>query len=367
MALAWVYASDLPPRGPGTFFSRWCWRDRPTTAGPESTIQTRKDTMSRCFVSVLRPVFILLLGLTFVTATTALAVPAARQADLVQINDLMRQGLRDEALPLCRQYTKSYPGDPDMLYNLACLENTTGNPKNAVAAFQAALAAGFGEFEMATTDKDLQGDIHPEILALIVAEKKALAARARAQSLTLDLDQWSEPREMIPEQANGAPASHPSLRLAWHDNGLELELIADSDWEEVVSLDKIAPWSGGSGLLVSLSIPDGSSDWESTNHFLFAFGLGPKGGIGGMYVASQEQWQPVTDLTPKIKVDEKGTLRLTSLIPWLAVMPYNPLVDTPLGINATLLMRGPEQQQRASLVRPQDTLYPQAARRRYAH
>jgi len=51
---------------------------------------------------------------------------ADRLADMARINSLLQQDRRAEALPLCRQYVAENPDDAAMQYNLACLENTTG-------------------------------------------------------------------------------------------------------------------------------------------------------------------------------------------------------------------------------------------------
>ncbi len=113
-------------------------------------------------------------------------------------------------------------------------------------------------------------------------------------------------------------------------------------------------------------MPDGSSGWDLTNHFLFAFGVETKGGVGGVFVASQNRFQRVRELAPKIHVDEDGHVHLTGTIPWQAITPYNPIVDTPLGINATVYLEGPDGRRLASLLETRDTLDPTARRRRFA-
>ena len=69
---------------------------------------------------------------------TAHPAPAAAagddRADALAINELVRAGRRAEALPLCRAYASGHPDDAVMLYNLACLENTVGDPDAAAAA-----------------------------------------------------------------------------------------------------------------------------------------------------------------------------------------------------------------------------------------
>ena len=288
----------------------------------------------------------------------------------------MRQDRRAEALPLCQQYTVDFPHDPVMWYNLACLENTVGDAERAVTAYDAALTAGFSELEMAIKDPDLQGEIGTAIVEMNAAEVAYLAQLTARQSLSLDLDSWSEPRALIPHRAVVPSAavssvagllSQPQLRLMWHNGGLGLELTAGQDWETLFSqAGTLAPWNGGSGLILSLGVLDDPAATTSENHHLFAFGIEAKGGVGGMFIAAQQHWQQVLELAPKIRVDDQGQLHLTATIPWEALMPYNPVVDTPLGLNATLVMTGGQQLHRASLVETGDTLDPLAQKRRFA-
>jgi len=328
--------------------------------------------MIRSRSQIQKPLCVLLLSLTFWSGplTAGAAEPSDRRSTIAQFNALMREDRRAEALPLCRQYTLDHPDDPAMLYNLACLENTIGNPERAIAAFRAALAAGFSDLDLAAADPDLQGDIRGTIRELSAAEQERLAALSRQQGLSLILDAWSAPRSLLlapgtqPDVA--AVVSEPQLRLRWHDATLEFELTAAKGWQEVATQATRSPWHGGHGLILSLCIPDGTSSWESANHYLFAFGLEAKGGLGGMYMAAQGHWQPVLELAPKIKSDDSGRVVMTGAIPWPMLMPFNPVVDTPLGLNATLVVNEAGKLRRASLVQTNDTLQPKATRRRFA-
>ncbi len=324
--------------------------------------------MSRCFPKFKMVLLFLLLGL--VTWSTVAAETLNQMHTASQINSLIRQERRDEALPLCRLYTAEFPDNPVMLYNLACLENTAGNVQQAIEAYRKALEAGFSEFELAAEDPDLQGNAHELILEMNLATRNRLAVIAAGARLTLDHNQWSEPRQLTPHGATARPTvmlgDRPQLSLLWGDNGLEFELTATGQWREMFAVDTQAPWQGGPGLLFSLGMLTDPDDLESTNHFLFAFGFEAKGGVGGMYISTQGQWQRVAELAPKIKIDETGPLRLSAMIPWQALMPYNPLVDTPIGFNATLIRRENGQLHRATLLETSDTMDPLANRRRLA-
>ncbi len=311
----------------------------------------------------------LLLVMTGAAGSTDAQAPLDRRQAVSQINDLMRQDRRAEALPLCRAYTAAYPDDAAMLYNLACLENTVGDEARAEPAYEAALAAGFSDFELAAADPDLQGSLHSVVVAHNEAELARLAQLADRQALTLEMNTWSEPRELIvhgPRPLADPDRDLPRLRLRWQETFLELELTADRHWADAIAAANRAPWNGGPGLFLSLSVPDGSSDLESANHFLFAFGIEPKGNVGAMFVTSQGHWQLVSELTPKLKNETDDRLRLTATIPWQALMPYNPVVDTPLGLNATLVIPSGPERRRASLVETTDTTNPLARHRRFA-
>ncbi len=327
--------------------------------------------MSRCNFMISRILLVLILcWAAWPTAAADSADPNARRNDKSQIQGLMRQGERLAALPLCRLYTTAYPADAAMLYNLACLENTTGDYERAATALRAAIAAGFMDFDLAGSDPDLQGTHRSDLRAIISTERERLAKLALSRGLALDFGTWSEARDLIPHgepvQIGATALSHPQLRLRWHGAGLEFELTADSAWEPVISQAAAPPWRGGPGLAVTLGVPDGTAGWDLTNHFLFVFGMGSKGGVGGMYVPSQKQFQNVHELAPKVRVDAEGHLRLTASIPWQVLAPYNPVIDTPLGINATVYFEGPDRLHRASLLETGDTLTPSTARRRFA-
>lgn len=147
-------------------------------------------------------VFLLALTLWSGPLTSGATEPGDQESAIAHFNALMREDRRAEALPLCRQYALDYPDDPAMLYNLACLENTVGEPERATVAFRAALAAGFSDLDLAAADPDLQSGIRGTIGELITAEQERLAALSGQQGLTLILDTWSAP---LPAPGAGNP------------------------------------------------------------------------------------------------------------------------------------------------------------------
>jgi len=248
------------------------------------------------------------------------------------------------------------------------LFRSVGEPNAAAVAFHAAITAGFLEFEGALSDPDLQGELHQTIQDIVQAEREKLAKEAQELGFQLSYNEWTDFHPLQLHSPSLAMlndgGTKPRLRLQWQDIGLAFELRSPSPWEAAIHQDNPPPWRGGSGLMITLGVPTEPDRWDLTNHDIFAFGVENKAGVGGMYLASQGNWQRVRELSPKIRVDEQGDWVLSGVIPWQAIMPYYPVVDTPMGFNATLYMHGPGGLQRASLSPTQDTLLPEAKHRR---
>jgi hypothetical protein len=255
-----------------------------------------------------------------------------------------------------------------MLYNLACLENRAGNAQAALEAYQRAVSAGFRDFSYAQDDPDLQGTMFREIRRIHAAEIERLAALSRERSFTLEFGRPSASLllEPVAENPESGPAVvPPELKLRWDEVGLNLELKASAQWAGLITSDPLAPWNGGAGLIVTLSIPDGTSSFESRNHFMFAFGAENAEGVGGAFLAEQDRWQRVLELDPKIRVSETGQVDLDAVIPWPAIMPFHPLVDTTMGINASLVLSRDQGYRQAALLEAPDLRRPRATTRRF--
>ncbi|MCB1183424.1 hypothetical protein KDM41_08315 [bacterium] len=300
---------------------------------------------------------------------TAHPAPAAAagddRADALAINELVRAGRRAEALPLCRAYASGHPDDAVMLYNLACLENTVGDPDAAAAAYRGALLAGFDAWEAAEADPDHQGPLADVVRRANLAEAERLGRLVAAGRTRLSRDVWTPARRLVDHGVAAATdTAGVWLRFRWAAEALEFELTAGGDWADLFAGDDAPPWQGGPGLALSLgTAPDG--DWLRVDDGrLFACGLDAKGAVGAVYLAPPGVWQPVAELAPKVRVDDGGRLQLTGRIPWSAIAPLDPLVDTPLGVNATLLRPGAGGLRRASLLPTNDTIAPEAATRR---
>ena len=283
-----------------------------------------------------------------------------------EIIDLMRQERRDEALSLCRTYTERFPDDAVMLYNLACLENMTGHAEEAVATFTLAVAAGFDDFGLAFSDPDLASlKYHPDMIDLSMKHQVRLSRMATAMAETLSWQESSEPIPLTSDQAGTASGAPVEIRLTWTPVGLDIELLATGPWAGVLGPDNLAPWNGGSGLVFTLGIPNLSNQHYSTsNFFLFAFGVEKGNALGAIYLASQDRWQALAELVPKVRQDDADNLELRATIPWASILPYNPLVDDQLGFNAALRLIGSGDPQTASLFPDPAAFRPRSKQRR---
>ena len=282
------------------------------------------------------------------------------------IMDLMRQDRWAEALPFCRAYTDSFPDDPVMLYNLACLENMTGRAEEAVAAFAEAVAAGFDDFAMAFSDPDL-ADVkyHPAMVNLAHEHQLRLSQLAADKAVTLSWQDISPPIHLMPAH-DDSTCREPEIRLTWTPVGLDIELRVTGPGSGLAAPDNRAPWKGGAGLIITLGVSDSSDpdDYQTSNYFLFAFGMENGRILGAAYVAGQDRWQTIYELVPKIRLVGADNLELRTTIPWTSILPYNPLVDDKLGFNATLRFTGPDGLQLVSLLPDPAAFRPRSAVRR---
>jgi len=295
---------------------------------------------------------LVVLLLAALMAASPVSAEMDQQELAAEIIDLMRQERRAEALPLCRTYTDRFPDDAAMLYNLACLENMTGQPEKAVASFARAVDAGFDDFGMAFSDPDLASlKHHPDMIDLSVEHQVRLSQLASSRAETLSWQSVSSPIPLAPEQAV-ISSSDPDITLTWTPVGLDIELRAPSLWSGLMGPENRAPWNGGSGLIFTLGVPESENPegYLTSNFFLFAFGLEKNTPVGAVYLSAQDRWQPISELTPKIRQDAYDNLELRATIPWPSILPYNPLVDDRLGYNASMRIAGPGDHITASLL-----------------
>jgi hypothetical protein len=287
---------------------------------------------------------VMMAGATAVPAAGPAPVRTGREGQAREIIGLIRQDRRDEALPLCRSYTERFPDDRIMLYNQACLENRAGLPAEAAVTFGKAVGAGFDDFAGAFADPDLAGlERNPLVARLFDDHRDRLAGLAAGRAVSLSWQEASDPLRLT-EDLRGPTPDQLEIRLTWTPTGLVVVLEAGPPWSTILGPGNVAPWNGGSGLVFTLGIPDGNStgEFQTANHFLFAFGMENDLAVGATYLAGQDRWQPVAELQPKMRLDEAERLELRAAIPWAAILPYNPLVDDRLGCNAAVRLAGPE-------------------------
>lgn len=297
---------------------------------------------------------VLLLSLALGAAPAAVAngsTPGAR------IGELQRAGRFAEALALLETELAARPGDPLLLYNRACLENRLGNGVAAVSALADALAAGFDDLAYAAADPDLaQGTAAGQLARLIAGQRQQRGEMSRRRGAALAFD---VPQTLALEPAPGAGAPDGArVTVTWRANGLQLRLEAADAAGRWFDGRSGSPWEGSSGLVVVLGPQADDGTGETSDAFVFGFGLEKGAGVGALYVPAAGGWQRVRELEPKIRGAATERLVVDLTLPWSALAPYHPLVDPALGLNVALVGRngavGPRLMPAHVLERPGD-------------
>ncbi len=271
-----------------------------------------------------------LLG-SFITAR-AEQTPASQ--DMTQtIYATLRHGDWHKALSLLRTYNEQFPDDKRMLYNQACLENRAGQKQQALAILQKALAAGFDQMGFALQDPDLKGVADdPRLFNLDTESRTRLFLLSRENQFRVGYQAWSQPVTLDPVMKAAEDSPSPTVRLGWQPAGLRLEITAPTPWDDFAS-SSLQPWADGANIIVVLAVPDSTTAFAGSNTFTFAFGSEKGGPVAAQFLPRQERWQRIAEMDPKLSHDAQGAVVLNAIIPWLAIMPYHPLVDPVLGIN----------------------------------
>ncbi len=314
-------------------------------------------------------VFTVLLGAACCTPGETQAQRTLDREDLVDLFDrAMQEGDAASALDLARRFNERFADDPVMLYNQACLENRTGDAQAALAALRTALRAGFEEMGFALNDPDLEGVAdRPELFELGVAEQSRLFLLSREKALTLAHEAWSDPMPLDPTRPRPGSDNdpRPEIRLRWSDPGLQIEIAAPGPWNDFAT-ETVPPWSGGAGIVVIVSVPEGNRKIDSANSFVFALG-GEKGGpTAAMFLPEAGRWQRILEMDPKIRQGPGGASVLSAIIPWPSIMPYYPLVDPELGVNLMVRQNSGHGYAKAALLPDPWAWAPAAARHRLA-
>jgi hypothetical protein len=256
--------------------------------------------------------------------------------------------------------------DPVRLYNQACLLSQTGDPDAALEMLRQALAAGFDDMAFADRDADLEAlREHPGFRPLYLTwaeEKKRLST---ARGLHLKSGSWSGPRP-LEVVAGGPETTPPTLDLCWQPDGLHFRLHLSGDLASWPTDKTPPPWQGGPGLVLTLAVPDITSPFATRNHFMLAFGLEKSTPVGALF-SDQLGWQRVLELDPEIQMNPgQVTLDLKGTIPWQAIQPFHPLVDSRLGLNAAVRVTSPTGTLQGELLPDPQAFRPGQGERRFA-
>jgi len=121
-----------------------------TVDAPAGTIVfIREPTLRRVAVAETEDALVLAVG----NAAGRAYEPSAWETSFAAA-PLLDQGRYDEALELFAEGLREHPGNPSLLYNLACAEARAGRRDDAIAHLREAIAAGERFAERARSDPD---------------------------------------------------------------------------------------------------------------------------------------------------------------------------------------------------------------------
>ncbi|PJA73742.1 hypothetical protein CO151_12575 [bacterium CG_4_9_14_3_um_filter_65_15] len=303
--------------------------------------------------------------------TTLVSVPPSRsqpaiagEADFsAAIFDTLGSGHWQAALTMLREFNRRFPGDPDMLYNQACLENRSGDTDQAHKTLKNALDAGFAEMGSALQDPDMQGVADdPALFTVVPAVRDSLLRQSMGRATMLDFQIWSDPMDLDTGDPSAAPCR---VRFRWMPAGLRVEITAAEPWDDF-TLSDLPPWNGGAGIVVNLVVPDSAASFSGSNGFSFACGFEKGATATALYLTRQNLWQRLTDMDPKTKSDPQGGVVYAVTLLWPVIAPFHPLSDPVLGINVQVRRRADFRFAEAALMPDPWAWAPNAARHRYA-
>ncbi|MCP4292522.1 MAG: hypothetical protein GY780_11900 [bacterium] len=214
-------------------------------------------------------------------------------------------------------------------YNETCTASLAQDSESALSWFQKALDAGFDDFHFALSDPDLHHFTQTTAFKnLFLAHQSKMTLLSSERGFNLQSFQWSGWKNL------GTGDDNSSIRLQWQPTSLEMEIQLTGEIANAIISKPFPPWQGGPGVMVTLAIPDGTSSFESGNTFIFAFGKNKTSGMGALFLGPQLGWQTIGELTPEIiENPQETTVLIRASISWQSLLPFHPLVDSPIGIN----------------------------------
>jgi hypothetical protein len=282
---------------------------------------------------------------------------STRVALRAQFQQAMRAGNLDAAGAAANVYLKQFPFDGLMRYNLACVEARQGAREAALGALGQALASPLADPRQAEQDADLatlRGD--PRFEQLVRDTRDRLRTTAREHHQELRDGAWSGDIELAPNDGSPQASDWPrvTIQLMSNSGGLQIRgTVSDLEFH-----DRRQPWRNGDGFRVTIGSPASATAVETDRSFGFGFGF-ENGLPVGALIEQDGRAQPtqVVELSPKIKLQEGGRQASYSVfIPWSAIAPYAPPVDSLLGINVSYLSVGDDQQRRTVSLVPDPAL-----------
>lgn len=273
------------------------------------------------------------------------------------------------AAAAARRYLEIFPDDGAMSYNLACVEARRGALELAWPALERALAGPLADPRLAASDPDLaplRSD--PRFERLLAACRTRLVRETEGRAIRLRDGHESEERLLRPNGGGALEAGWPevAVRLTAGDGALLIKARVRAER----FLARPQPWRNGDGFRVTIVAPPPTeaSGFDGDRWHGLGFGVEDDEPVGAVI---EQDGHPreitVLDLAPKVRLQPADqTATYTIRIPWDAVAPYAPPLDTLLGLNVSYLHVGQDRVRRVVSLAPDPALAgPEGPWRRY--
>lgn len=248
----------------------------------------------------------------------------------------MRAGDLESAAAVAQRLTALVPHDALAAHNLACVQARRGELAAAWRALAASLAGPLADPRLAENDPDLaplRGE--PRFQTLLAEARERLGREAAARRLVLRDGHFSREMPLLSNNGDPLPAGAvgPRVRVRVRSDAGGLEFAATVQASSFA--ENAQPWRLGDGFRITVAIPEPDGRYESDRSFAFGFGVSDGVPVAALIERNgRPQTAQVLELAPKVRLEEaRGRATFGMRLPWAAISPFAPPVDTLLGLN----------------------------------